>query len=117
MSEDHCELLCLDVAKAEDLRDASPGEETLGQLADLAKSLADPTRLKLALALRAGDELCVCDLSWIAERAEGVTSHHLRLMRRGGICRSRRSGKMILYSLTENGRHLLSALTPDLDRL
>jgi DNA-binding transcriptional ArsR family regulator len=68
-----------------------------------------PTRLTLAAALRDGDELCVCDLSWVAERAENLVSHHVRALRTAGLVRSRRDGKMVMYALTERGRALVDA--------
>ena len=68
------------------------------------RALGDPTRLTIALALRDGGELCVCDLAWITERAENLVSHHLRALRAAGLADYRRDGKMALYSLTERGR-------------
>ena len=62
----------------------------------------------LAHALRDG-ELCVCDLSWVSERSEGLVSHHVRALRTAGLVRSRRQGKMVMYELTEAGRTLLNA--------
>jgi DNA-binding transcriptional ArsR family regulator len=72
-----------------------------------------PTRLTLAAALRDGDELCVCDLSWVAERAENLVSHHVRALRTAGLVRSRRDGKMVMYALTERGRALVDAVLAD----
>ena len=54
--------------------------------------------------------MCVCDLSWIAERAENLVSHHLRALRAAGLADYRRDGKMALYSLTERGHVLLDTL-------
>ena len=79
-------------------------------MAERAKALGDPTRLTLAAALAETDELCVCDLSWVAERAENLVSHHLRALRSAGLVVSRRDGKMVMYSLTPEGRALLSVL-------
>lgn len=110
MSADRCELLCLDLPRAEALRAAAIDPELARRGADLAKSLADPTRLALALALRDGGELCVCDLAWIVERSENLVSHHLRLMRAAGLTENRRDGKMVLYSLNDGARGLLGAL-------
>lgn len=110
MTADRCELLCLDLEKAESLRASVLAVDEAEHLATLAKGLGDATRLALALALRDGGELCVCDLSWIVGRAENLVSHHLRLMRVAGITQSRRDGKMVLYSLTGRGRELLAAL-------
>ena len=66
----------------------------------------------LAAALRETDELCVCDLAWIAERSQALVSHHVRALRTHGIVRSRRVGKMVMYSLTEEGRKLLASVLP-----
>jgi ArsR family transcriptional regulator, lead/cadmium/zinc/bismuth-responsive transcriptional repressor len=110
VAEDRCELLCLDLPKAEALRAAGPSERQVRALGEGFRALADPTRLTIALALRDGDELCVCDLAWIVERAENLVSHHLRALRAAGLARYRRDGKMALYALTERGRLLLETL-------
>jgi DNA-binding transcriptional ArsR family regulator len=114
VAEDRCELLCLDLAKAETLREERLSSEAAAPAARRAGALSDPTRLMLAAALAETDELCVCDLSWIAERAENLVSHHLRQLRAAGLAASRREGKMVLYSLTPVGRALLGVvLAPD----
>ena len=112
MSEDRCDLLCLDLPRAEALRAARPTDRDARTLASGFRALGDPTRLSLALALREG-ELCVCDLAWIAERAENLVSHHLRALRAAGLADYRRDGKMALYSLIDRGRALLDALTAE----
>jgi len=107
---DSCELLCLDLDKAESLRSHRLTEERAKALASRARVLSDPTRLTLATALADGGELCVCDLSWITERSQGLVSHHVRALRDQGLARSRREGKMVLYELTPEGQHALRAL-------
>jgi DNA-binding transcriptional ArsR family regulator len=77
------------------------------------RALGDPTRLTIALALRETDELCVCDLAWIVERAENLVSHHVRALRLAGLADYRREGKMALYSLTKRGRVLLETLAAE----
>lgn len=104
---DRCELLCLDLERAETLRAARLDARAARQLASAFRALGDPTRLTLALALRDGGELCVCDLAWILERAQNLVSHHLRALRTDGLVDYRREGKMALYSLTDRGRALL----------
>ncbi|MGA7435644.1 MAG: metalloregulator ArsR/SmtB family transcription factor, partial [Solirubrobacterales bacterium] len=74
---------------------------------------SDPTRVASAMALQAGEELCVCDLAWILGRAENLVSHHVRTLRQAGLAKSRRDGKMVLYSLTEKGSRLLETLTAE----
>ena len=113
MADDRCELLCLDLAKAEALRAARPSEHEARALAEGFRALGDPTRLTIALALRAGGELCVCDLAWISERTENLVSHHLRALRAAGLADYRRDGKMALYALTERGHILLDTLAPE----
>jgi ArsR family transcriptional regulator, lead/cadmium/zinc/bismuth-responsive transcriptional repressor len=108
---DTCDLLCLDVPKAEALRHGRLALDVAEAAAARAKALADPTRLTLAVALRDADgELCVCDLSWVAERSEKLVSHHVRALRSAGLVRSRRDGKMVMYALTEAGRALVDSV-------
>jgi DNA-binding transcriptional ArsR family regulator len=109
---DTCELLCLDLPRAESLRRSRLAPEALSAVADAAKALSDPTRLTVALGLRDGGELCVCDLAWVCERSDKLVSHHVRQLRSAGLVRSRRDGKMVMYQLTENGTALLAAVMP-----
>ncbi len=109
---DSCDLLCLDLPRAEALRQARPSIETLEEVARSARALADPTRLAVAMALRDGGELCVCDLAWVCERSDKLVSHHVRTLRTAGLVSSRRDGKMVLYTLTDRGVALLSAVVP-----
>ena len=113
MADERCDLLCLDLPKAERLRAARPSERDARALAVGFRALGDSTRLTIALALRETDELCVCDLAWIVERAENLVSHHLRALRAAGLADYRREGKMALYSLTERGRVLLKTLASE----
>lgn len=113
MSDDRCDLLCLDLPKAEGLRAARLSDERARVLAERTKALADPTRLTIAAALADTDELCVCDLAWVTERPENLVSHHLRSLRSAGLVTSRRQGKMVMYAVTDAGRALLAAVRTD----
>ena len=115
MGDDRCDLLCLDLPRAEALRTTRLDERAAKRLAEPFRALADPTRLTLALALREGGELCVCDLAWVLERAQNLVSHHLRALRAGGLVDYRRDGKMALYSLTERGQALLELADVDVE--
>jgi len=117
MTNDRCDLLCIDAPRAEAIREKLLVEEAAYEAAERAKALSDPTRLTLAGALReagvvgeAGGELCVCDLAWISGRAQNLVSHHMRTLRSHGLVRSRRDGKLVMYSLTDEGARLLSAV-------
>ena len=80
MTEDRCDLLCLDAPWAEAIREGLLGDEEAGG---------------------AGGELCVCDLAWISGRSQGLVSHHLRRLR--SLVRSGRDGKLVMYELTDGG--------------
>ena len=111
MADDRCDLLCLDLPRAEAIRQHLHAD-AVEAAALRAKALGDPTRLTLAVALRDGDELCVCDLAWIAGRAENLVGHHLRTLRTAGLAASRREGKIVFYTLTDAGRVLVDAHAP-----
>ena len=110
MDGDRCELLCLDLEKAEALCATALEEQEAVRLAERTKALADPTRLRLAAVLAESDELCVCDLAWVAGRAENLISHHLRVLRSARSVTSRRDGEIVLYRLTNLGRRLVATV-------
>ena len=108
MPDERCDLLCLDLPLAEGIRrhlDAA----LIADAASRAKALADPTRLTIAVALREGGELCVCDLAWITGRPGNLVGHHLRTLRTAGLASSRREHKIVFFALTELGARLLDA--------
>jgi ArsR family transcriptional regulator, lead/cadmium/zinc/bismuth-responsive transcriptional repressor len=108
MTTDRCDLLCLDLPRAEQIR-CRLDHERIAYAASQARALGDATRLTVAVALDEGGELCVCDLAWITGRAENLVGHHLRTLRDTGLASSRRAGKIVFYSLTEQGHELLDA--------
>jgi DNA-binding transcriptional ArsR family regulator len=77
------------------------------QAAALLKQVSDPTRLKIVLML-AGGERHVGALCEVLEHSQPATSHHLALLRHGGIIAPRRQGKNNFYALTEPGERLAS---------
>ena len=110
MDGERCDLLCIDAPRAEEIRGRMLGMEGTRAAAERARMFSDPTRLLLAAALSEGGELCVCDLAWISSRAQNLVSHHLRLLRSHRLVASRRDGKLVMYSLTDDGRSLLRAV-------
>jgi DNA-binding transcriptional ArsR family regulator len=107
---DTCDLLCLDLPHAELIRATVPDSTTVRAAADAARGLADATRLSIAAALAAGDELCVCDMAWVVGLSQGLVSHHLRQLKNASLVSSRRQGKLVMYRLTEHGRQLTAAV-------
>ena len=76
------------------------------RVADLLKQVSDPTRLQVLMLLndkeRNVSELCA-DLG---TQSQPAVSHHLALLRHGGIIAPRRQGKNNFYSLTDTGSEL-----------
>jgi ArsR family transcriptional regulator, lead/cadmium/zinc/bismuth-responsive transcriptional repressor len=110
-----CELLCIDLPKAEAVRTGLPEIECLEGLAAGAKALSDASRLAIAIALRDAHTACVCDLAWIVSRDERLVSHHVRQLKAAGMARSQRNGKMVMYELTDRGLTLLAAVVPTVE--
>ena len=106
---DTCDLLCLDLPKAEALRRSLPPAVELETLTLPFKALTDPTRVAVLLSLADGGTCCVCDLSWVVGRDEKLVSHHVRLLKGLGVVRSKRDGRMVMYELTDLGRSLVDA--------
>ena len=71
----------------------------------LLKHVSDPTRLQVILILAEG-ERHVGALCAQLSQSQPAVSHHLALLRHGGIIAPRREGKNNFYSLTETGTTL-----------
>jgi DNA-binding transcriptional ArsR family regulator len=68
----------------------------------LLKHVSDPTRLQVILILAEG-ERHVGALCAQLSQSQPAVSHHLALLRHGGIIAPRRQGKNNFYSLTDTG--------------
>ncbi len=71
----------------------------------LLKHVSDPTRLQVILILADG-ERHVGALCAQLSQSQPAVSHHLALLRHGGIIAPRRQGKNNFYSLTDTGTDL-----------
>ncbi len=71
----------------------------------LLKHVSDPTRLQVILILAEGEKHvgALCDS---LNQSQPAVSHHLALLRHGGIITPRRAGKNNFYSLSEVGTEL-----------
>ena len=81
-------------------------EKDVDRLALIYKLLGEPSRLKIAMALRGG-EMCVCDLAAFLGISESAVSHQIRRLRDLALVKSRREGQILYYSLDD---HKLDAL-------
>jgi len=82
---------------------ASPGLDprAAGELAQVFKALADPTRLRLIAALLDG-ERCVHELTEALEMAQSAVSHQLRTLRHLRLVRFRKQGRHVYYALDDS---------------
>ena len=78
----------------------------------MLKHVSDPTRLQVILILAEGEQHvgALCDQ---LAQSQPAVSHHLALLRHGGIIAPRRAGKNNVYSLTDKGK-LLAKVVQDL---
>jgi DNA-binding transcriptional ArsR family regulator len=75
----------------------------------LLKQVSDPTRLQVVMMLSEG-ERHVGGLCEQLNQSQPAVSHHLALLRHGGIIAPRRQGKNNYYGLTETGEELASVV-------
>jgi ArsR family transcriptional regulator, arsenate/arsenite/antimonite-responsive transcriptional repressor len=68
--------------------------------AQLFKSLADETRLKMLWLLMNRDELCVCDIMGVLGITQSKASRHLRYLFHLGWVTDRRDGVWMNYRLS-----------------
>jgi DNA-binding transcriptional ArsR family regulator len=71
----------------------------------LLKHLSDPTRLQIILML-SQEERHVGSLCGDLNQSQPAVSHHLALLRHGGVIAPRRDGKNNYYALTDTGLEL-----------
>lgn len=84
----------------EELLKNVPDAENLEKNANVFKSIADPTRLKILYLLKSG-ELCVCEILEALDKSQSTVSHHLNLLKKEEIITSRKEGKWIYYKLAD----------------
>lgn len=75
-------------------------EKDTEQICSVFKLLADPTRMRIVLALMQGD-MCVYHLTEVCGGTVSGISHQLRVLRDNKIVRALRLGKQIEYSIAD----------------
>ncbi|MTD30615.1 metalloregulator ArsR/SmtB family transcription factor [Planomicrobium sp. YIM 101495] len=110
MTIDTCEIMCVDEEKVERVQQQLSSKSPAG-VAEIFKVLADETRVKIAYALSLEDELCVCDVANIVGASTATTSYHLRLLKKLGLAKYRKEGKLAYYSLDDDHVRQLITLT------
>lgn len=80
---------------------ASPKKQLFTHFAQIAKAMASPNRLELLEALAQG-ERSVDKLAQATAMSVANTSHHLQVLREGGLVRSRKEGQQVIYRLSDD---------------
>jgi hypothetical protein len=70
---------------------------TVENLAQIFRLLADGSRLKIVLALARSGELPVNALCTLVDQTQASVSHHLMVLRTGGLVGYRRDGHCVYY--------------------
>lgn len=96
-----CEVNCIHTELIKSVGERLIPEEQVNHLAELFKTLGDPTRIRIMDAL-AKSEFCVCDLVELLNLSQSATSHQLRVLRNNHLVKYRREGKMVYYSLDDD---------------
>ncbi len=102
----------------------NPKKRLYEHFARVAKSMASPSRLELLEALAQG-ERSVEGLAQATGISVANTSHHLQILRDGGVVQSRKQGLQVIYSLNDpeipailSGlRHLAERHIADVERI
>ena len=109
---DVCQEKILHMTQVKRAVENVPDSNTLQSMADIFKTLGDPSRLKIVTALSTC-ELCVCDLAAVCGPSESAVSHQLRILRNLKIVRYRREGKIVFYRLDDD--HVKSLISQSLE--
>lgn len=88
--------------------EAMPSDEGVAVMAARFKAISEPSRLKILLALSAG-ELCVEHICAAVGGQQSAVSHQLKTLKDNRIIKSRREGKNILYSVDDE--HIMTMIT------
>jgi len=75
----------------------------------LLRLIADPTRLRI-LSMLSENEMNVGAICGVLGQNQPAISHHLALLRVGGLVEARREGKNNFYIPTELGEYLSSMI-------
>jgi ArsR family transcriptional regulator len=83
------------------------------ELVAIARTLADPTRIRIIAALRNG-ELCVYELVDALGIIPSSLSSHLQICRQAGVLTTRKESRWIYYSLSNRYAPLIERIFSEL---
>ena len=89
--------------------------DTAQHLADLFKTLGDPTRIKILSLLTKTEEMRVYDIADSLTMGQSAISPQLRVLRSARLVKFRRDGKEVLYSIDDD--HVMKLLGQGLEHV
>ena len=91
-----------------------PDETELYDLSELFKVFGDSTRIRILFVLFEA-EVCVCDLAKTLNMTQSAISHQLKILKQNKLVKSRRDGKSIFYSLSDD--HVATIISMGLEHI
>jgi DNA-binding transcriptional ArsR family regulator len=114
ISTDSCDARVIHFEKVKAAKDAALDDDDLSSLSIFFKTFADPSRLKILMAL-SQLEMCVCDIAAFLDISESAVSHQLRFLRNSRLVKSRREGTALYYRLSDD--HVQQVIATGLDHV
>ncbi|MBW1999973.1 MAG: winged helix-turn-helix transcriptional regulator [Deltaproteobacteria bacterium] len=114
VQEERCGVRVIHLDRINRARAESIPERDLERLALIYKLLGDPTRLRIALALKSG-EMCVCDMAALLGLSESAVSHQIRRLKDASLVKGRREGQVLYYSLDD--QHMVDLIQVGMDHI
>ena len=81
----------------------------IGNLSVLLKIVSDNSRLQILCILQTGEH-CVCELIEASNLSQSLISHHLKDLKDAKLVSSKKVGKWVHYSLTDEGKRITNLL-------
>lgn len=94
-------------ARVKTVISSMPSDTAIAEMGARFKAISEPSRLKILLALSAG-ELCVEHITEAVGGNQSAVSHQLRTLKDNRIVKCRREGKKVLYSISDG--HILTMI-------
>lgn len=112
--EEGCKIRVVHLDRVNRARSESILDRKLERLAQIYRLLGDPTRLRIAMALKNG-EMCVCDMAALLGLSESAVSHQIRRLKDASLVKGRREGQVLYYSLDD--QHVVDLIQVGMDHI
>ena len=101
INDEKCEVTLIHEDNVKKAINKLPNDELIADLSDMFKIFGDQTRVKILMALESG-EMCVCDIAAVMDMSQSAISHQLRVLKQSNIVKTRRQGKVVYYSISDD---------------